>query len=145
VLTTWDAVSTLDRMLNDVMGSTLGTATNARTFQPAVDVRSSDAELAFVCDLPGVKLEDVEVTIENGTLTLKGTRRFESKEGEQVMLGRAYGTFTRVFSLPDSVDEDRLTAILADGVLTLRVPKHAKARPRKIEIKGGPDPKHLGE
>jgi len=63
VLTTWDAVSTLDRMLNDVMGSTLGTATNARTFQPAIDVRSSDAELAFVCDLPGVRLEDVEVTL----------------------------------------------------------------------------------
>jgi HSP20 family protein len=145
MLTAWDAVSTLDRMLNDVMGSTLGTATTARTFQPAIDVRFSDAEVTFVCDLPGVKLEDVEVTIENGALTLKGTRRFESKEGEQVMLGRAYGTFTRIFALPDSVDENNLTASLADGVLTVRVPKHAKARPRKVEIKGGPEPKHLEE
>ena len=145
MLTTWDTVSTLDRMLNDVMGSTLGTATNARTFQPAIDVRSSDAELTFVCDLPGVRLEDVEVTLENGVLTLKGTRRFESKEGEQVMLGRAYGTFTRSFTLPDTVDDNALVATLADGVLTVRVPKHTKARPRKIEIKGGPDPKHVGE
>ena len=145
MLTAWDAVSTLDRMLDDVMGSTLGTATNARTFQPAIDVRSSDAELTFVCDLPGVRLEDVEVTLENGVLTLKGTRRFESKEGEQVMLGRAYGTFTRSFTLPDSVDDNALVASLADGVLTVRVPKHAKARPRKIEIKGGPETKHLEE
>jgi len=61
------------------------------------------------------------------------------------MLGRAYGTFTRSFTLPDSVDDNALVASLADGVLTVRVPKHAKARPRKIEIKGGPDPKHLGE
>ena len=145
MLTAWDAVSTLDRMLDDVMGSTLGTATNARTFQPAIDVRSSDAELTFVCDLPGVRLEDVEVTLENGVLTLKGTRRFESKEGEQVMLGRAYGTFTRSFTLPDSVDDNALVASLADGVLTIRIRKHPKAKPRKIQIGGDTTAKKLEE
>jgi HSP20 family protein len=121
-------------MFDDVMGSMVGTATNARPFEPSVDVRSSESEVVFVCDAPGVKPEDLEVTVENHVLTLKGTRRFESKEGEQVMLGRPYGSFTRAYSLPDYLDDANLSANLADGVLIIRIPKHAQAKPRKIEI-----------
>jgi HSP20 family protein len=134
MLTTWDAVSTLDRMFDDVMGSMLGTATNARTFDPSIDVRSSESEVVFVCDAPGVKQEDLEVTVQNHVLTIKGTRRFERNEGEQVMLGRAYGSFTRAYSLPEYLDDANLSANLADGVLTIRIPKHAQAKPRKIQI-----------
>ena len=145
MLSTWDAVSTLDRILDDVMGSTLGTATNARSFEPSIDVRSTESEVVFQCDAPGVKQDDLEVTVENHVLTIKGARRFETTEGEQVMLGRAYGTFTRAFSLPDYLDDSNMTANLADGVLTIRIPKHAQAKPRKIQISNGSAAKQLKE
>jgi HSP20 family protein len=145
MLTAWDAVSTLDRMFDDVMGSSLGAATNSQTFDPSIDVRSNDREMVFICDLPGVKKEDLELTVENHILTLKGARKFESSEDEQVMLGRAYGSFKRVFSLPDYVDDANLDAHLADGVLTIRIPKQAKAKPRKIQIGSGSRSEQLEE
>jgi HSP20 family protein len=145
MLTAWDAVSTLDRMLDDVMGSTFGAATNQQAFDPSIDVRSNDNEVLFICDVPGVKQEDLEVTVENHVLTLKGTRRFESKDDEQVMLGRAYGSFKRSFTLPDYADDANMDAHLADGVLTIRIPKHAKAKPRKIQIGNGSSSKQLKE
>ena len=145
MLTTWDAVSTLDRMFDDVMGSALGTATNSRSFVPEIDVRSNDNEVLVVCDVPGVKREDIDITLENHVLTIKGTRKFESKENEQVMLGRSYGAFTRQFTLPDSLDEANLSASLADGVLTVAIPKHPKAKPVKIQIGNGTEAKQLKE
>lgn len=138
MLTAWDAVSTLDRMFDDVMGSAFGTATNSRTFEPAIDVRASESEVVFMCDVPGVKQEDLEVTLENNVLTIKGMRKFESDDDDQrVMLGRAYGAFSRAFTLPDTLDEENLSANLADGVLTVRIPKHPRAKPRKIQIGSG--------
>ncbi|HEY8075558.1 MAG TPA: Hsp20/alpha crystallin family protein [Labilithrix sp.] len=127
------------------MGSAFGTATNSRTFDPAIDVRASETEVVFLCDVPGVKQDDLEITLENHVLTIKGTRKFDSRQNEQVMLGRAYGAFSRAFTLPDALDEDNLAANLADGVLTIRIPKHPKAKPRKIAIGGGPDAKQLGD
>jgi len=145
MLTRWDAVSTLDHMFDDVMGSMLGTATSTRTFDPSIDVHASDNEVVFVCDVPGLKQEDLEVTLENHVLTIKGTRKFEGKENEQVMLGRAYGSFNRSYSLPEYVDDENLTAQLADGVLTIRIPKQANAKPKKIQIFSGHDSKQLKE
>ncbi len=145
MLTRWDAVSTLDRMLDDVMGSMLGTATSTRTFDPSIDVHASDNEVVFVCDVPGIKQDDLEVTLENHVLTIKGTRKFEGKENEQVMLGRAYGSFNRSYTLPEYVDAENLTARLADGVLTIRIPKQAKAKPKRIQIANGRDSKQLKE
>jgi HSP20 family protein len=145
MLTRWDAVSTLDRMLDDVMGSMLGTATSTRTFDPDIDVRATENEVLFVCDVPGVKQDDLEVTVENHVLSVKGARKFEAGQDEQVMLGRPYGAFTRSFTLPDYLDDANLSADLSDGVLTIRIPKHAKAKPRKIAIGGGADNKQLKE
>jgi HSP20 family protein len=145
MLTRWDAVSTLDRMFDDVMGSMLGTATSTRTFDPSIDVHASDNEVVFVCDVPGIKQDDLEITLENHVLTIKGTRKFAGKENEQVMLGRAYGSFNRSYTLPDFVDDENLTARLADGVLTIRIPKQAKAKPKKIQIANGHDSKQLEE
>jgi HSP20 family protein len=148
MLATWNAVSTLDRMFDDVMGSAFGTATTNRTFNPAIDVRASDTEVALVCDLPGVKQEDLELTMANHVLTIKGTRRFESRDNEQVMLERAYGSFTRSYTLPEALDDEKLSAELADGVLTIRIPKLPKAQPRRIQIGGngsGGDAKQLKE
>jgi len=85
------------------------------------------------------------VTLENRVLTIRGTRKFESKDDEQVMLGRAYGSFSRAYTLPDYADDANLAANLADGVLTLRIPKQAKAKPRKIQIGNGHDSRQLEE
>ncbi len=145
MLTRWNAVSTLDRMFDDVMGSMLGTATSTRTFDPSIDVHVSDTELVFVCDVPGTKPDDLEVTVENHILTIKGTRKFEGKDDEQVMLGRAYGSFSRSYTLPDYVDDEKLAAQLKEGVLTIRIPKQAKAKPRKIQISNDHDSKQLNE
>jgi HSP20 family protein len=145
MLNTWNAVATLDRMFDDVMGSAFGTATSSRTFDPAVDVRTSDAEIALVWDIPGVSREDLEITLADHVLTVKGSRRFDSRENERVMLGRAYGSFTRSYTLPETLDEEHLTASLADGVLTVRIPKRPEAQPRKIQIGQGATPKQLTE
>lgn len=147
MLSAWNAVSTLDRMLNDVMGSAFGAATNARTFQPATDVRTSNDEVIFVCDVPGVKQEDLEVTLENHVLIIQGERKFETNESEQVVLGRSYGAFKLSFTLPDAFDEANLSAELADGVLTIRIPRRASAKPRRIPIgnSNGSEPKQLEE
>lgn len=139
---TWDAVPTLDRMLDDVMGSMVGTALNTRTFTPQIDIRSDDELVSFVCDVPGVKEEDLEVTLENRVLTIKGTRRFERGDRERVLLGRAYGAFQRSFELPEYLDDSQLAAHLADGVLTIRIPKAARAKPKRIPVIGGSG-KHL--
>lgn len=145
MLNTWNAVATLDRMFNDVMGTAYGTATNSRTFDPAVDVRTSDTEVHLAWDMPGIKREDLEITLADHVLTVKGTRRFDSKDNERVMLGRAYGSFTRSYTLPESLDEQKLTAELADGVLTVRIPRLPEAQPRKIQIGQGSAPKQLNQ
>ena len=143
--TTWQTVSNLDRFIDDVMGSALGAATNPRTFNPSVDVRASDNEVRVICDVPGVRREDLDITLENRVLTIKGSRSFESNENEQVMLGRSYGEFQRQFALPDSLDDTNLSANLANGVLTVTIPKQPKARPTKIRIQGDTEAKQFTE
>lgn len=138
MITKWSTVPSLDHMLDDVMGSMLGTATNTHSFEPAVDIRTTDEEILFICDVPGIKADELHIHIEGTTLTLEGERKFESREGEHLVLGRAYGAFRRAYALPDIVDADKLTASLNDGVLTVRVPKQAKAKPRRITITGEP-------
>jgi HSP20 family protein len=135
--TTWNQGSPFDRDGGDVMGALLGTATSPRTFSPEIDVRTNDDEVVFTCDVPGMKSGDLELVVDQHVLTLKGKRMFEARDGEQIMLGRAYGAFARAFELPEGLDEERLAADLADGVLTIRIPKQPKAKARKIDIGGG--------
>ena len=137
MLSVWDPVRLFDRRVDDVMHNSLGTATNARTYAPDVDVRSSGDRVLFFFDVPGVKKEDVDITLENGVLTVKGSRKFEPTGAkEQLLLGRSYGTFSRSFSLPEHLDEEKLSAKLVDGVLAIEIPKLQKAQPRRIAING---------
>lgn len=145
MLSAWTTVSTLDRMFDDVMGSAFGTATSNLTFNPAIDVRATDTEVVLVCDVPGVRQEDLEITLTNRMLTIKGTRRFERGDTEQVVLGRTYGSFSRSYTLPETLDEEKLEAELTGGVLTVRIPKLPKAQPRKIQIGVRPDAKRLNQ
>jgi HSP20 family protein len=151
MLTLWNDVPLLDfdRVFDDVMRSAFGTsgaAINAQTFQPAIDVRSDDEKIIFECDVPGLKHEDVEVTFDNHVLTIKGTRKLETTSDKQrVLLGRAYGSFSYRYTLPEGADADHMTAHLSSGVLTVRVPKLPQAKPRRIAIGGGTDAKQLNK
>jgi HSP20 family protein len=132
------AVPVLDGVLDDVMGTAFGYATKTAVFAPAVDVVAKEHELVFHVDVPGVKLENLEITLENHVLSITGSRKYEAGPNEQQMLlGRSYGEFALRYTLPESADGEKLAACLADGVLTLRVPKHAKAQPRKSQIGSG--------
>jgi len=135
MLTAWDSVSLIDRMVNDVMRGSSGTATNPRNYSPEVDVRSNEERIVFHFDLPGVKKDDIDITLERDVLTVKASRKFQAGSAkEQLLLGRSYGTFTRSFSLPDALDQEHLSATLAEGVLTVAIPKGQKAKPRRIPI-----------
>ena len=128
----------LDRLFDDVMTGVAGTAFGAsspvRGFSPAFDVRANEEEIVVTADVPGIKQDDLEITLDDGVLTVKGQRRYEGNGKDKVWLGRSYGSFTRSFTLPETVDPERLSADLADGVLTIRVAQQPKAKPRKITI-----------
>ena len=135
-MSAFTALPMLDRLLDDVMTGMTGTsvASSARSFSPAIDVRASSDEIVFTADVPGLKQEDLEITLENGVLTLKGQRRYEGNGKDKVWLGRSYGSFERSFTLPDTVDPEHLSANLEDGVLTIKIAQLPKAKPRKITI-----------
>jgi HSP20 family protein len=141
MMTAWTAIPMLDRLLDDVSngvtGTAFGTATTQKSYVPAIDVRANDEAIVFVCDVPGLKQEDIELTIQRDVLTLKGQRRYEGNDKDRVWLGRSYGSFTRSFTLPEGADAQRMTADLADGVLTIKVPKEPKVVPRRIAIGSG--------
>ena len=136
MLTLWNALPAMDRTFDDVMASAFTGFNPATTFAPAVDVRWTDNEVLVCLDVPGVKRENIELTVENRVLTIKGSRKLETAKGEEVRVGRTYGSFSVAYTLGETIDGDRLSAELADGVLTVRIPKHPKAQPRRIEIQG---------
>lgn len=103
---------------------------------PAVDVRETDESFVFTAELPGLTKQDVSITLEDNVLTLTGERQFETGEAKNEFrrIERSYGRFTRSFTLPNDVDNDRVEANYGDGLLTVTVPKTEKSKPRKIEI-----------
>jgi len=106
-------------------------------WSPTVDISETEAEYAIKAELPEVKKEDVKVTVEDGVLTLQGERKQEKEEkGKKYhRVERSYGRFVRSFTLPDSVDESKVKAEYADGVLHLHLPKSEKAKPKQIDVK----------
>jgi len=104
---------------------------------PAVDVRETKDALAIVAELPGIEPKNVEVSVENGILNLKGSREFEKAlDGETYhRVERAYGSFERSFTLPTNVDPERVKAVYRHGVLHLTLPKREEAKPKSVAIK----------
>ena len=108
-----------------------------RAWAPPVDIFERQDHLVIRAEVPGVLMEDMDVRIENGVLTLHGERKQEGdiKEGDAHRMERVYGQFTRSFSLPTTVDAEKVTATYKDGVLEVTVPKAETAKPKSIEIK----------
>ncbi|MDX2269378.1 MAG: Hsp20/alpha crystallin family protein [Bryobacter sp.] len=107
-----------------------------RPWAPAVDIVETENELIIKADLPAVKLENIDVRVEDGTLTLKGERSFEKTENEKGYhrIERSFGSFSRSFTLPDSLDPEKVKASFQDGVLTITLPKKEIAKPRQIKV-----------
>jgi HSP20 family protein len=104
---------------------------------PLVDITEDDKEYLIKAELPEVKKDDVKVTVESGVLTISGERRFEKEEKDRKYhrIERSYGSFTRSFSVPDDADDAKVAAEFKDGVLTVRLAKSEKARPKSVEVK----------
>jgi len=101
-----------------------------------VDIYENGDNLVLKAELPGLSPEDVEISVVDNTLYLKGERKFEKEVKEQSYhrVERSYGAFTRTFSLPNSIDADKVAANYKDGVLTLTMPKKEEAKPKTIKI-----------
>jgi HSP20 family protein len=118
---------TVSRLLSD---------SQIRPWTPAVDIWETENELVLKADLPDMKMEDIDIRLENGTLALKGERKFENEEKKKGFhrVERSYGTFARYFTLPDTVEADKVRAEYRNGVLTVTLPKTEMAKPRQVKV-----------
>jgi HSP20 family protein len=107
-----------------------------RPWSPAVDIFETENELVLKADVPEVALQDIDVHVENETLTLSGERKFASEDNSKGFhrIERSYGKFTRSFSLPTTVEAEKVSAEYHDGVLTVKLPKKEAAKPRQVKI-----------
>lgn len=113
---------------------------NGRPWVPPVDIRETENELVVKADIPDVKFEDIDVRMENDTLSIKGERKFEKETGDKKEAGgwhrveRSYGKFERVFTLPDTVNPDGVKADYKNGTLTITLPKKEIAKPKQVKV-----------
>ena len=116
----------------------LDDAATASAWAPAVDVAEDAERIHVKVEVPGMEEKDLRVHYEDGLLTISGERQFERREDRSYLrIERAYGSFTRSFTLPRSVDPSRINASYKSGVLEIEIPKKEEARPRQIEINIG--------
>src|SRR5258705_6446594 len=124
-------------MFNELFGRSH--ETNLTFWAPAVDIYENEHELVVKADLPDVKPEDLDIRVENNILTIRGERKFEKKVDEKnyLRVERSYGSFTRSFSLANTVNSEAIKADYKDGVLTLTIPKREEAKPKQIKVNVG--------
>ena len=118
---------------------------SAGTFVPPVDVYEDEQNLVLKLEVPGVNEEDLDVQVENNTLTVKGERKFEKEEKEENFhrIERRYGTFLRTFRLPTTVDSEKVEAHYEKGILKIALAKRAEAKPKQIKVGAGNGSKTL--
>ena len=140
----WNVVSQLQNEINRVFGNLNETEGSSATSQwsPAVDVREYSDRFQLLLDVPGVEPKDVEITLDNGILTVSGNRAEEKGAGsngaedpQQQRIERRVGRFHRRFILPDTADAENVNASGRNGVLEIVIPKQPKAQPRRISVK----------
>jgi HSP20 family protein len=124
------------RLFQDTVNRLLSDQTATRPWAPSVDIFETDNELVLKADTPGIDLKDIDIRIENGTLTLKGERKFEKEEKNKGFhrMERSYGTFVRYFTMPETVDTENVKADYQNGVLTVTLPKKEIAKPKAIKV-----------
>jgi len=123
------------RLFHDTV-SRLFSEPSSRPWSPPVDIYETENELVLKADVPEIELKDIDLQLENGTLTIKGERKFEQAQNGRGYhrIERGYGSFVRAFTLPDSVDADKVKAEYNSGVLTITLSKKEVAKPKTIRI-----------
>ncbi|MEA2128449.1 MAG: hypothetical protein QOJ85_1340 [Solirubrobacteraceae bacterium] len=143
-LVRWDPARELDTLqgeMNRLFSSffdtpTPGNGTTVRRWIPAMDLVETDDHFVLKADLPGIDESDVNIVFENNVLTVSGERRteHEAKKDGYYRLERTMGSFSRSLTLPEGIDADAVNAKFDNGVLEVRIPKPAEAKPRRIQI-----------
>lgn len=107
-----------------------------RPWAPAVDIYETENELVLKADLPDVNEKDMDIQVENNMLTIRGERKFEQKvkEDNYLRVERTYGSFSRSFSLPSTINSESIKAEYKNGVLTIELPKRAESKPKQVKI-----------
>jgi len=135
--------SEMDRLFDTFLGRSFfgrpapsGSAEPATTLAPNVDIRENDKEIIVEAELPGIEEKDIQVTVRDGVLSLKGEKKSERDEKKDTyhVIERSYGSFERSFALPDSADQDQIKADFNKGVLRVVVPKRAEAAKAEKKI-----------
>lgn len=135
-----DLASLRDRMNRMFEDAAAGRAEDrelaSSTWAPAVDVYETEEEMVLAAEVPGLEDKDIEIKVEDNTLSIRGERKFEkeTKEENYHRIERAYGTFSRTFTLPNTVDQERIRAEHENGVLRIHLPKRSETKPRKVKI-----------
>jgi len=147
VITRWDPLRefiTRQNRMQQLLRETFGPegreeALTTTGFAPAADVYEDEHSISLKIEVPGVDEKDIDVRIENNTLTVHGERKFEKEEKEEnyLRVERSYGSFTRSFTLPNTVDTANVTADYDKGVLKIKLAKKAEAKPKQIKVNVG--------
>ena len=151
VITRWDPLrefATIQDRMNRLFRDSYGNegreeALGNTAFAPPVDVYEDEHSVTLKIEVPGIDEKDIDVRIENNTLTVHGERKFEKEEKEENYrrVERQYGSFTRTFTLPTTVDSEKVSATYDKGVLKIALPKKAEAKPKQIKVNvGGVNP-----
>jgi HSP20 family protein len=135
----YSGASTLQDQVNRLFNQTFGNSSDEAsitTWAPAVDIYETEHELVVKADLPDVRPEDLDIRVESNILTIRGDRKFEKKVDEKnyLRVERTYGSFSRSFSLANTVNSEAIKADYKNGVLTLTIPKREEAKPKQIKV-----------
>ena len=111
-------------------------ALSSATWSPAVDIYETDSEVVLKAELPEVNQKDIDIQVENNTLTLRGERKLDKETKHETFhrIERAYGIFSRSFTLPSTVDQERIKADYRDGILRISLPKREESKPKQIKV-----------
>ncbi|MGB9456629.1 MAG: Hsp20/alpha crystallin family protein [Bryobacteraceae bacterium] len=134
-LTHFDPLANI-RLFEDAFTRLFNEPQTNRPWTPAVDIYETENDLVVKADLPDVDLKDIDVRVENQTLTIAGERKFEKQDSAAGYhrIERSYGNFIRSFAVPNSFDTDKISASFKNGVLSVSLPKKEAAKPRQIKV-----------
>ncbi|MDD5542241.1 MAG: Hsp20/alpha crystallin family protein [Acidobacteriia bacterium] len=128
----------MNRMFDESVGHVRGAneALDSGAWSPAVDIYETEQAIVLKAELPEINQKDIDIRIENNTLTLRGERKFEreTKEENYHRVERSYGAFCRTFTLPSTVDQDKVKAEYKDGILKVTLPKREDSKPKQIKV-----------
>ncbi len=146
----WRVLDEMERSMDEMLGrlpGVRGGQLQAGEWMPTVDMYEEEGNLIIKAELPGVKKDDVDVMVEDHTLTIRGEKHaeHEEKQGNYYVSEASYGEFQRSINLPANVDVDQIEASLQDGTLTITVPEAAQTQAKKVNITGGEGKQQLGQ